>query len=210
MLKDKDIREPLFDFLEEHFGKMRIFEEKNIGKNSRADVVMVLPEEMVGIEIKSDVDTYQRLESQIPDYERCFDRNMIVVGSTHSKHVEEHVPEHWGILSVEEVEGDFDFYLLREMKSNPNMVPKEKMKFLWRPELAKIQERYGLYKYANKSKDFIQDYLLESIPLPELYREMSEELFERDYTKIHEEINAYRMKNGQKPRRRRKRRKRRR
>ena len=43
MLRDKDIREPLFDFLEEMCGKIRIVEEKQIGK-SRADIVMVLPE----------------------------------------------------------------------------------------------------------------------------------------------------------------------
>ena len=53
MLKDKDIREPLFDFLEEQYRKTRIIEEKTMGK-SRADVVMVLEEELVGIEIKSD------------------------------------------------------------------------------------------------------------------------------------------------------------
>ena len=43
MLYDKDIREPLFDFLEGMYGKIRILEEKQIGK-SRADIVMVLPE----------------------------------------------------------------------------------------------------------------------------------------------------------------------
>ncbi|SEU09489.1 hypothetical protein [Enterocloster clostridioformis] len=43
MLRDKDIREPLFDFLEEMCGKIRILEEKQIGK-SRTDIVMVLPE----------------------------------------------------------------------------------------------------------------------------------------------------------------------
>ena len=42
MLRDKDIREPLFDFLEEAYGKVRILEEKTMGK-SRADVVMVTP-----------------------------------------------------------------------------------------------------------------------------------------------------------------------
>ena len=31
MLYDKDIREPLFDFLEEMYGKIRILEEKQIG-----------------------------------------------------------------------------------------------------------------------------------------------------------------------------------
>ena len=60
-LRDKDIREPLFDFLEETYGKVRILEEKTMGK-SRADVVMVTPDALYGIEIKSDADTYARLE----------------------------------------------------------------------------------------------------------------------------------------------------
>ena len=42
MLYDKDIREPLFDFLEERYGKTRIIEEKQVGR-SRADVIMVRP-----------------------------------------------------------------------------------------------------------------------------------------------------------------------
>ena len=41
MLYDKDIREPLFDYLEEYYGKIRILEEKRTGR-SRADIVMVL------------------------------------------------------------------------------------------------------------------------------------------------------------------------
>ena len=31
MLLDKDIREPLFEFLEERYGKVRILEEKTVG-----------------------------------------------------------------------------------------------------------------------------------------------------------------------------------
>ena len=42
-LYDKDIREPLFDFLEEYYGKIRIIEEKQIG-SSRADIMMVMTE----------------------------------------------------------------------------------------------------------------------------------------------------------------------
>ena len=42
MLYDKDIREPLFDFLEERYGKSRIIEEKQIGR-SRADAILVRP-----------------------------------------------------------------------------------------------------------------------------------------------------------------------
>ena len=40
MLHDIDIREPLFDFLDETYGKNRILEEKQIGR-SRADIFLI-------------------------------------------------------------------------------------------------------------------------------------------------------------------------
>ena len=57
---DKDIREPLFDYLDERYGKVRTIEEKIIGK-SRADVLAIVEGEIIGFEIKSDSDTYSRL-----------------------------------------------------------------------------------------------------------------------------------------------------
>ena len=39
-LHDKDIREPLFDYLEEKYGRIRILEEKTTGR-ARADCVMI-------------------------------------------------------------------------------------------------------------------------------------------------------------------------
>lgn len=97
VLYDKDIRDPLFDFLEERCGKIRIIEEKTMGR-SRADVLMVTPELIVGIEIKSDADTYARLGRQVKDYDLYFDCNYVVAGSTHAAHVHEHVPPGGGLF----------------------------------------------------------------------------------------------------------------
>ena len=93
----------MFDFLEDRYGKIRIIEEKRMGR-SRADVVMVLPGAITGIEIKSDADTYARLKRQVKDYNRFFDSNIVAVGSTHAAHLEEHVPSWWGIITVEEID----------------------------------------------------------------------------------------------------------
>ena len=71
-LHDKDIREPLFDFLEMEYGKIRIIEEKTMGR-SRADVIMVAEDALFGLEIKSDADSYKRLSRQVKDYNRYFD-----------------------------------------------------------------------------------------------------------------------------------------
>lgn len=191
MLYDKDIRDPLFDFLEETYGKIRIIEEKQMGR-SRADVVMVLPDAVCGIEIKSDADTYTRLKRQIRDYNQYFDCNYIVVGTSHAMHVEEHVPDWWGIITVEIENGRVDFYILRQARENPKRNRKKKLSMLWRPELAHIQEMNQMPKYRQKSKDFVIEKILAAVPEETLCRQVSEELFERDYNEIEEHINAYR------------------
>lgn len=190
---DRDIREPLFDFLEEKYGKIRILEEKNIGR-VRADVVMVTPDALFGIEIKSDNDTYERLKKQVRNYNQYYDYNIIVVGSRHATHVAEHVSDWWGIISVEEIDGRLDFYVVREPSRNPKVKLEKKIEILWRPELARIQEKNHLPKYKEKSKRFVQDVLLTRVSPEILWPEVSEELFERDYNTIAEEIREFKNK----------------
>ncbi|WP_075720718.1 sce7726 family protein [Roseburia sp. 499] len=190
MLYDKDIREPLFDFLEETYGKIRIIEEKQMGR-SRADVVMVMPSALCGIEIKSDADTYARLSRQVRDYNQYYDYNYIVAGTSHAGHIAEHVPEWWGIITVELQDGIPDFYLLREPKENPKVNWSHKMSLLWRPELAHIQELNQLPKYKEKSKSFVIEKILLKVEKEQLKEQISGELFERDYNEIEETIRKY-------------------
>lgn len=191
LLHDKDIREPLFDFLEEAYGKVRILEEKTMGK-SRADAVMVTPDSLYGIEIKSDADTYARLERQVKDYNLYYDYNYAVVGTSHAAHIEEHLPGWWGIITVERVEGKADFYILKKPLPNPEMDWQRKISILWRPELAHIQKLNGLPEYKEKSKLFVQRRLLEKVAAEVLQGQLCEELFERDYTAIAEQIKEFR------------------
>ncbi len=194
MLKDKDIREPLFDFFDEKFGKVRIIEEKQIAK-SRADVMLVLEETLVGVEIKSDADTYTRLARQIKDYNKFFDYNYVVVGSSHSKHVDEHIPEYWGIIVATEDEQDINFQVLREpginKRAQKTYKMKRKLSILWRPELARIQEINNMPKYKQKSKDFVITKIMEKVPWELLHKQISEELFQRDYNTIGDVIQEW-------------------
>lgn len=193
MMYDRDIREPLFEFLEEYYGKVRIIEEKRMGR-SRADVVMILSDAVCGLEIKSDADTYARLSRQVRDYDQYCDCNYIVAGTRHAHHVAEHVPEWWGIITVELEDGRPDFYVLRKPGFNPKVDWQKKMSMLWRPELVHIQELNQMPRYLDKSKQFVIEKILLKVPKEKLYRQISQELFERDYTKIAEDIRAYRKK----------------
>ena len=192
ILHDKDIREPLFEFLEDTFGKVRILEEKRTG-SARADVVMITPEILYGIEIKSDADTYARLEKQVKNYDWYYDRNIVVVGTSHAAHIEEHVPEWWGIITAElDESGNVDFYILRKADINPKVKPKRKITILWRTELNRLLAKNDLPKYKEKSKLFVQNKLLEKVSEDILWSQAYEELFERDYNTIAQEIEEYR------------------
>ena len=201
VLHDADIREPLFDFLEEKYGTMRILEEMNIG-DSRADAVMVTPSALYGIEIKSDADTYARLARQVKDYDAWYDFNWLVVGSTHAASAKDHVPWYWGILSVEIWQDRMDFYVVREPEANPECTLQKQIQVLWRPELVKIQEACQLPAYKEKSKAFVQERILEKVKPEVLKPLLCEILMDRDYTLIFDEINAWRKANGKHKRRR--------
>ncbi len=184
VLYDKDIREPLFFYLEETYGKIRILEEKTTGR-ARADVVMITPQYIYGIEIKSDADSYVRLKKQVKNYNLYYDRNIIVAGSTHAAHVAKHVPDTWGIITVElDEKGRVDFYKLREASDNPKVRPENKITFLWRRELNRLLEINKLPKYRKMSKEFVQQKLLEKVPGDILWPQAYDELFERDYNTI--------------------------
>ena len=202
LIHDKDIREPLFDLLEETYGKIRIFEEKMMGR-SRADVVMVMEDALCGIEIKSDADSYARLSRQIKDYDKYYDYNIAVVGTKHANSIKEHVPEWWGVITVEEENGALDFYFYRKPTSNPKVDIAKKITILWRPELAHIQAINGMPKYSEKSKRCVTERILAAVPENVLNKQISDELFERDYTMIEETMNEFRSKRMKKAGRRR-------
>lgn len=199
-LYDKDIREDLFIYLEELYGKIRILEEVNIG-DSRADAIGIIDGALIGIEIKSDADTYTRLKSQVKDYDAFFDYNYLVVGSSHGAHAMEHVPDNWGIISVELIDGKLDFYILRAAKLGTDMSIKNKLSLLWRPELAHIQQINKMHKYDYKSKAWVRDKIIETVSESVLNDLISEELFERDYEAIRQQINDFRESKGLKKRR---------
>ena len=190
MLHDKDLREPLFDYLEANYGKIRIIEEKVIGK-TRADVVMITEDSFYGIEITSDADTYSRLERQVKDYNRIFDYNLVAVVASHAKHVSEHIPDYWGILVFELEDERITVTLQREPQYNPKREKEVKFRnqicFLWKSEMAHILANNQLPKYSNFGRQKTAVKLMEKMPHDKLKRQVCEELFERDYTIFKEE-----------------------
>lgn len=188
---DNEMREPLFDFLEEHFGKIRFIEEKVIMK-SRADVLGVIDGAIVGFEIKSDSDTYMRLETQIPDYDKYCDYSYLVIGKSHLKHAEEHIPAHWGLICISDLN---NVEMIREAGLSPKVKLVNQLGFLWRNELTELLLMNHFPKYTGKNKKEIAKFLVDSVDNDLLREQFTECLFERDYN-IFDEINETEKKKG--------------
>lgn len=199
MIYDKDIREPLFDFFDEIFGKVRVFEEKPTG-TARADILLITEENLIGVEIKSDADSYSRLGRQAREYDKVYTQNIVVVGSTHKQHIFEHVPFYWGVISVEKTStGQLAFEVLRKEQNNPNVKLNMTLALLWRPELAHLQKLNDMPRYKEKSKYFVISKLALLVPAKiskeTLIKQVCETLFERDYTLIPSIIREYKKHN---------------
>ena len=174
---DKDIRDKLFFQIETTSPKIRIFEEVIIGK-SRCDFFTVT-DKLTGYEIKSDADSYTRLASQVKSYDKFFNENFLVVGESHRKSAEKHIPPYWGIILV----GEEQISLVRQAQSVPKVKTANQLRLLWKRELRHILERYSLPKYPQKSRAFITKKLVDCIDSTLLLDEICQELFERDYLK---------------------------
>ena len=179
---DKDIREKLFDYLDERYDKVRTIEEKIISR-SRADVLAVVPGMILGFEIKSDSDTYKRLKTQVKDYEKFCDRCYVVVGESHI-HVEEHVPDHWGIIVVTEDNVIVD----RDADVCPKVKINHQLDLLWRKELLNVQIKNGLPKLMGTKRKLIYERLVKTSGEDIIKEDLTNELFERDYT-IYDDID---------------------
>lgn len=179
------LRDALCEFFECRYGKIRFLEEKNIGK-VRADMIAVLPTGLLGIEIKSHSDSYERLKTQTMGYDKYCDYNFLCAGSTHI-HAKDHVPAYWGIITMT-VRNGVRFEVLREPALNPKCRIEKQAELLWHNELSHILKKEKLPCYTGKSKKFICGRLCDKLPPEKLKPLICDRLFERDYTRYKEKI----------------------
>lgn len=101
----------------------------------------------VGIEIKSDCDTLDRLERQAEVYNKCLERIIIFCGSKHLRTVEEKIPSWWGIAVVnKDTENTINSKFIRRPKKNPDFDAYSLLDLLWKEELIEVLNSKGFVK----------------------------------------------------------------
>lgn len=180
-LNDKDIRRIIYDSFSESKEETRILEEFPMG-DSRADMLLVTRTKLIGLEIKSDRDSFVRLERQIRDYEKFFDTNYLVVGTYHVEEALRTVPAHWGIYEVYETEdGSYVMELVRGAGMALKDNTEEKLYLLWRNELMRIVRDYRLAKGNLQRKDKMISKIVRGLTVPVIQSEICSALLHREY-----------------------------
>ena len=187
-MNDKSIRKILISYLKATNDEVRIYQEKNIG-GSICDV-MAVTDHLIGYEIKSDLDNYQRLAAQVVAYNKFFDENYIVVSDKHLKSAKDKVPSHWGIICIREN----DVAVKRTPTANLMVNRKKQLSILWKMELKNILVKNNLPMFAQKDKTFIENQLINRIESNTLGKHIAYELLKRDYSVFNAEdytIHSY-------------------
>ena len=113
------------------------------GGKSIADLVAVY-EGLHCFEIKSELDTFSRLEKQILFYDKCFDKVTLVTTSKHIEKAFNTVPVWWGIIEVY-FNGKVRFKYHRKTESNSSTLDVVYiLNSLWKDELKEVY--FSFYK----------------------------------------------------------------
>ena len=159
---------------------------------------MITPKLLYGIEIKSDADTYARLSKQVRNYDWYYDLiyrgNWAPVMPHISKNMCQNGGESLQSSRMRPVRWTSIYCGRRMIIPKPRISAKSVS--YGGPELNLLLQKNNLPKYRQKSKQFVQETLIEKVPADILWPQAYEELFERDYNTIGQEIEEYRKNNG--------------
>lgn len=162
--------------------KLRIIEELGVNHGAARIDVAVVNGVMHGYEIKSDLDTLQRLSEQMKIYSGVFDEMTIVVGRNHLHETIERVPEWWGVwMAKVDANNSIVFHVIRKGETNKELNPVSVARLLWREEAIKLLEEAGEAKgFYSKSRSCLYERLSVVFDKKTLSKKVREKIFFRE------------------------------
>lgn len=135
---------------------------------ARVDVA-VFNGSLHGYEIKSDIDTLDRLEGQQVIYSKTLDFVTLVIGNSHACKLSGKIPSWWGVSVARQCGELVVIEQDRESRPNPSVDPFSLVQLLWRDEALSILRDRQLHRgVASKPRQEVWARMAETIPLVEL------------------------------------------
>jgi len=161
---DRLIRTALNENLLRDYPNAKIIEELGITHGAARIDIAVISGSIHGFELKSDIDTLDRLPEQIKIYNSVLDKVTLVVGKNHLFKAFNIVPEWWGVTIAKIVHSteSVTFCKIREAEENPQRDYVAVAELLWRKEALNILEKIGQAEgVRSKTRKTIYERLVE-------------------------------------------------
>lgn len=183
LLKDVDIRKALIHRIETTDGideSSILVEEVGLCQGTAIADVAVFGNRFLGFEIKSDVDSLDRLRGQISIYGRVFDEVTIVAVARHVPAILELVPACWGVIQASATDDGVQLAVHRFATSNPLVEDRSIAELLWADETMEILKARSLHVgLRNRARKFAWDRLCTALDSRELRRVVTATLRKR-------------------------------
>jgi hypothetical protein len=171
-MRDRDIRAALRREIDTRYAgdtDTRVIEEMGVCEgNARIDIAVVNGA-LIGFEIKSEVDTLQRLPHQVEVYSRLLDQVTVVSSGLHLDKANAIIPEWWGLTEAFIKNGVLQFSTIRVAQTNSTIDPFSFVQLLWREEALSLLREFGHHKgLRSKPRKEIWNRLANVRPIEEL------------------------------------------
>lgn len=178
-----------------HMGDPDVFivEELPASRASTRVDLAVLNGHLHGFEIKSDLDTLDRLPRQAAAFSSALQHVTLVVAERHLEHASTLIPDWWGVTVARLTRAEkVQFKCLRRARRNLSLDPRCVAELLQRDELLTLLRRNGVDRGV-RSADYaaIVDRAISTIPLDALVAEVREELKFRSAWEAREGSTAF-------------------
>lgn len=172
-LRDSDLRAAMLNqVIADHVADPHslVVEEMGLRHGANRVDIAVVNGHLHGYELKSEVDTLDRLTGQVTSYSQVFDRVTLVSASKHLRRALPMLPEWWGVKVATRAScGGVIIDTVRPAEGNPSVSSFHVAELLWRDEAIAILEELGTPKKALRvNKAGLFRLLSEALPLPDL------------------------------------------
>lgn len=147
-----------------------VFDEFVVGHGAARVDIAVVGSSLAGFEIKSDLDTLERLPRQVRFYNSVFDHVTLLVGYRHAYEALQIIPLWWGVRLVEmKSNGTVEIADAREPRCNPAPDPLSVVELLWREEALGILEARGhAHGFRSKPRAAVYRRIVEILSFEEI------------------------------------------
>lgn len=185
-ITETEIRIALLKQLARRAKTSSVQEELRIEQGSSRIDVAVIGKRLVGYEIKSDADTFQRFSNQIHSYNRVFDEIILVCGPKHIDAAQIVIPSWWGLIAAQRsAKGGVVLKKVRGAGTNAKQDPFSLASLLWKEEALELLDDMATPGSKRASSDVLWEQIALTLPLAAIKSFVKETLVKRACATAH-------------------------